>query len=99
MHISRVGAVIAVAAIAGITGIIILGAMDDPAPTTKRTEVVKVVPPPSAAPKGILDPHCSTEDVATHRMVVVSPGDRAVIGDSIRVCTSDGTWKIVGPSD
>lgn len=98
LNINRTTAVIAAAAAAGIVGIIILGAMDDPAPVTKKTEIVKVVPPPSAAPKGTLDPHCTTEDVATHKMVVVSPGDRAVIGDSVRQCTANGTWVIVGPA-
>lgn len=98
MNINRTTAVIAVAAVAGIVGIIILGSMNDPAPVTKKTEIVKVVPSPSAAPKGTLDAHCTTEDVATHKMVVVSPGDRAVIGDSVRECSYNGTWVIVGPA-
>lgn len=96
MHISRVGAVIAAAAVAGIVGIIILGSMNDPAPVTRQVQVV--APGPTSNPTGPFDVHCSTTDVATGKLVVVTPGARAVIGDSVRQCSANGTWVIVGPA-
>lgn len=85
------------AGLAAFVAVIGLASNGVVANNTQHTQVVEIVQP--GASIATLDPHCITTDVATMKMIVVTPGDRAVIGDSVRQCQTDGTWEIVGASN
>lgn len=106
MHDSTVKTLVIVGGLAiGIMGIVALASTaDDPTPTPKSNQVI--LPTPTATPKPAVTPkptlakvYCTTTDVATGKLVVVSPGDRAVIGNSVSECQADGSWAPVGPAN
>lgn len=79
-----------VAVVAGISGGVV-------ANNTQHTQVIEIVQP--GASIATLDAHCLTTDVATMKLIVATPGDRAVIGDTVRQCQTDGTWAMVPASN
>lgn len=79
-----------VAVVAGISGGVV-------ANNTQHTQVIEIVQP--GANIATLDPHCLTTDVSTMKLIVATPGDRAVIGDTVRQCQTDGTWAMVSASN
>lgn len=113
MHDSTVKTLVIVGGLAiGIMGIVALASTaDDPTPTPKSNQVTPWPSPTQSSwmanhgisivtPKPTLAKvYCTTTDVATGKLVVVSPGDRAVIGNSVSECQADGSWAPVGPAN
>lgn len=99
----------------GLMGIVALASStDEPTPNVHSNQTILPTPTPTSTPTETpsyvtkakqtsppkpTDVHCVTTDVATNKLITVSPGDRAVIGTDVRECTSDGSWARVGPAN